>query len=86
MCVCVCVYVSVHVRFEIKLCLYCCIELNLHADALFSTLSGIPIPKTVLGKFPIEYEFIEKHFGYPVILKRTSGSKVIAFVPASVIT
>lgn len=38
-------------------------------------MAGVPIPKSVLGRKPIEYPFIQKHFGYPVIVKLTSGSK-----------
>ena len=37
--------------------------------------AGIPIPKSVLSRWPFDYEYIERHFGYPVILKATSGSK-----------
>lgn len=36
---------------------------------------GVPIPKTVLGKKPFQYEFIKQHFGYPLIVKLASGSK-----------
>ena len=37
--------------------------------------AGIPIPKSVLSRWPFDYTYIERHFGYPVILKATSGSK-----------
>ena len=37
--------------------------------------AGIPIPKSVLSRWPFDSAYIERHFGYPVILKSTSGSK-----------
>jgi len=37
--------------------------------------NGVSIPKSVLCKKPVEYELIRRHFGYPVIVKLTSGSK-----------
>jgi hypothetical protein len=37
--------------------------------------AGIPIPKSVLSRWPFDSSYIERHFGYPVILKSTSGSK-----------
>ena len=37
--------------------------------------AGIPIPKSVLSRWPFDRDYIERHFGYPVILKSTSGSK-----------
>ena len=37
--------------------------------------AGIPIPKSVLSRWPFDPLYIERHFGYPVILKSTSGSK-----------
>ena len=36
---------------------------------------GIPIPQTVLSRFPFEYDYIEAHFSYPLIVKLASGSR-----------
>jgi len=42
----------------------------------FQLLSAqkLPIPKTVLGKFPIDPNIIEKELSYPFVLKKISGS------------
>lgn len=37
--------------------------------------SNIPIPKTMLAKFPIDVSTIEKEFRYPLILKTITGSQ-----------
>ena len=36
--------------------------------------SNLDIPKTLLLKHPIDVNFVEKHIGYPVIVKTLSGS------------
>jgi RimK family alpha-L-glutamate ligase len=36
--------------------------------------NNIPIPKTMLAKFPIDIPHIENEFTYPIILKNVSGS------------
>jgi len=36
--------------------------------------SNLDIPKTMLLKHPIDVNFVEKHIGYPVIVKTLSGS------------
>ena len=36
---------------------------------------GIPIPQTVLSRIPFEYDYIEQHFSYPLIVKLASGSR-----------
>ena len=36
---------------------------------------NIPIPKTMLAKFPLNLENVEKEFSLPIILKTVSGSK-----------
>ena len=36
--------------------------------------SNLDIPKTMLLKHPIDVEFVEKHIGFPVIVKKISGS------------
>jgi gamma-F420-2:alpha-L-glutamate ligase len=48
-------------------------------DKMFSlqllSQKNIPIPKTMLGKFPINYQAIEKIFSYPMVMKKLSGSQ-----------
>lgn len=36
---------------------------------------NIPVPKTILAKFPLNISFIEKHLSYPIIIKKTEGSE-----------
>jgi len=36
--------------------------------------NNIPIPKTMLAKFPLNVEAVEREFTYPIILKTVSGS------------
>lgn len=36
---------------------------------------GLPVPTTVLAKFPVDVGFIEETFEFPVILKKSSGSQ-----------
>ena len=35
----------------------------------------IPIPKTMIARFPLETSIISRHFTYPIILKKSSGSQ-----------
>ncbi|KAL9649913.1 hypothetical protein ABK040_011386 [Willaertia magna] len=35
----------------------------------------IPIPKTILARFPIDTEILKKNFEFPIILKKSSGSQ-----------
>jgi len=37
--------------------------------------SGMPIPKTMLAKFPLDLDVVGKHIGYPVVVKTLSGSQ-----------
>lgn len=37
--------------------------------------NNIPIPKTMLAKFPLNIDIVEKEFAYPLILKTVSGSE-----------
>jgi len=37
--------------------------------------SGMPIPKTMLAKFPVDLQVVGKHIGYPVVVKTLSGSQ-----------
>jgi len=36
--------------------------------------NNIPIPKTMLAKFPLNVDFVEREFMYPLIIKTVSGS------------
>ena len=35
----------------------------------------LPIPKTIVAKFPLDFDFLKKEFEFPVILKKASGSQ-----------
>ncbi len=37
--------------------------------------NNLPVPKTMLVKFPIDVDLVEKHLGFPVIVKTLSGSQ-----------
>jgi gamma-F420-2:alpha-L-glutamate ligase len=42
--------------------------------------SGLPIPRTILGKFPVDVDIIEKELGFPVVVKTlrsTRGAGVV---------
>lgn len=42
--------------------------------------SGLPIPKTILAKFPVDVDLIEKELGFPVVVKKlrsTRGAGVV---------
>lgn len=47
-------------------------------DKLFTqqvlAASNLPVPKTMLAKFPVNIELIEKQIGFPVVVKTVSGS------------
>ena len=36
---------------------------------------NIPVPKTMLAKFPLDVEMVRKQFGFPVVVKTLSGSQ-----------
>ncbi|NJP04090.1 RimK family alpha-L-glutamate ligase [Candidatus Gracilibacteria bacterium] len=36
--------------------------------------NNIPVPKSILAKFPLNINFIEKHLSYPMIVKKSEGS------------
>jgi len=44
------------------------------ASLQYLSAHHLPIPKTILAKFPIDMSLIEKEFSYPIILKTVSGS------------
>ncbi|MDD3050884.1 MAG: RimK family alpha-L-glutamate ligase [Candidatus Cloacimonetes bacterium] len=35
---------------------------------------NFPVPKSMLAKFPVDYRIIEKHLGFPVVVKTLCGS------------
>lgn len=37
--------------------------------------AGLPIPKTILGKFPVEVDVIEEELGFPVVVKTLRGTR-----------
>ncbi|POQ99193.1 alpha-L-glutamate ligase [Alkalispirochaeta sphaeroplastigenens] len=37
--------------------------------------NNIPVPRTMLVKFPIDERLVEKHIGYPAVIKTLSGSQ-----------
>lgn len=36
---------------------------------------NIPVPKTMLVKYPVDVDFVEKQLGFPVVVKTVSGSQ-----------
>ncbi len=42
--------------------------------------AGIPVPRTTLGKFPVDVDLVERELGFPVVVKRllVVGGKVVA--------
>jgi gamma-F420-2:alpha-L-glutamate ligase len=37
--------------------------------------AGIPIPKTILGKFPVDVDIVEREVGFPVVVKTLRGTR-----------
>ncbi len=37
--------------------------------------AGIPTPKTIFAKYPVDVDFVEKELGFPVVVKTITGSK-----------
>ncbi len=37
--------------------------------------NNLPVPKTMLVKFPVDLKLVEKHLGFPVVVKTLSGSQ-----------
>jgi len=37
--------------------------------------AGIPIPKTILGKFPVDVDIVERELGFPVVVKTLRGTR-----------
>lgn len=48
-------------------------------DKLFSQQllaeKNLPTPKTMLVKFPVDVDLVERHLGFPVVIKTLSGSQ-----------
>ncbi len=47
---------------------------KLYTQQLLAT-NNLPVPKTMLVKFPVNEELVKKHLGYPLIVKAISGSQ-----------
>jgi gamma-F420-2:alpha-L-glutamate ligase len=47
---------------------------KLHTLQILSR-SGIPIPKTILGKFPVDVDLVERELGFPVVVKTLKGTR-----------
>ena len=39
--------------------------------------NNLPIPKTMLVKFPVNVDLVERYLGFPVVVKTLSGSQGI---------
>lgn len=54
-------------------------SIEMVADKLFTmqrlTRMGLPVPRTMLGKFPIDSELVERELGFPVIVKTLKGTR-----------
>lgn len=37
--------------------------------------AGLPIPKTILGKFPVDVDVVERELGFPVVVKTLKGTR-----------
>ena len=37
--------------------------------------SGLPIPRTILGKFPVDVGLVERELGFPVVVKTLKGTR-----------
>lgn len=37
--------------------------------------AGLPIPKTILGKFPVDIDVVERELGFPVVVKTLRGTR-----------
>lgn len=47
---------------------------KLHTLQILSA-EGLPIPKTILGKFPVDVDLIERELGFPVVVKTLKGTR-----------
>lgn len=37
--------------------------------------AGLPVPKTILGKFPVDVNLVERELGFPVVVKKLKGTR-----------
>lgn len=51
-----------------------CVADKLHTLQMLSA-DGIPIPRTILGKFPIDVDLVERELGFPVVVKTLRGTR-----------
>ena len=47
---------------------------KLHTLQILSA-AGLPIPKTILGKFPVDVGIVERELGFPVVVKTLRGTR-----------
>ena len=47
---------------------------KLHTLQILSR-ARLPIPKTILGKFPVDVELVERELGFPVVVKKLRGTR-----------
>lgn len=47
---------------------------KLHTLQILSA-AGLPAPKTILGKFPVDVDTVEREVGFPVVVKRLTGTR-----------
>jgi gamma-F420-2:alpha-L-glutamate ligase len=47
---------------------------KLHTLQILSR-AGLPIPKTILGKFPVDVNLVERELGFPVVVKTLRGTR-----------
>lgn len=47
---------------------------KLHTLQILSR-AGLPIPKTILGKFPVDVNVVERELGFPVVVKTLKGTR-----------
>ena len=47
---------------------------KLHTLQILSR-SRLPIPKTILGKFPVDVDLVERELGFPVVVKTLKGTR-----------
>ncbi|WP_069997650.1 ATP-grasp domain-containing protein [Cellulosilyticum sp. I15G10I2] len=60
-------------------CFNSSLNIDMVKDKLFThqilAEKNLPVPKTMLAKFPVDIQLIEKHLGFPVVVKILSGSQ-----------
>lgn len=47
---------------------------KLHTLQILSR-AGLPVPKTILGKFPVDVGLVERELGFPVVVKKLKGTR-----------